>query len=215
MQPIGGLFSMPVRLMPAAWEAQFEVQIVELGDTTTPADTSRKRSGRGLTGSGTGLAYADAIVPAVAEGLERYCTCVFSNDQFVVATARQLGDEALDLDTIPRCSDAELGDPKCPLIAPDKDAPMRWVRGISIPDGRLTYIPAVMVYLNAGVAHPGERIALPITTGCAAYTSYEGALLRGICEVLERDANGRDLSHRGMVDPSTGTTAKSTSVPSS
>ncbi len=34
----------------------------------------------------------------------------------------------------------------------------------------------------------GERFWLPISTGCAAHTSYEKALVNAICEVIERDA---------------------------
>jgi ribosomal protein S12 methylthiotransferase accessory factor len=45
-----------------------------------------------------------------------------------------------------------------------------------------------MVYLYAGFTSPGERIALPITTGCAAHITLERALVSAILEVIERDA---------------------------
>jgi len=45
-----------------------------------------------------------------------------------------------------------------------------------------------MVYLYAGMEGPGERFWFPISTGCAAHTSLESALLAGILEVIERDA---------------------------
>jgi ribosomal protein S12 methylthiotransferase accessory factor len=45
-----------------------------------------------------------------------------------------------------------------------------------------------MVYLFAGFAIREERVCLPITTGCAAHTSYGDAVLSGILEVVERDA---------------------------
>jgi ribosomal protein S12 methylthiotransferase accessory factor len=62
------------------------------------------------------------------------------------------------------------------------------VRGISLLDNRLVYLPAIMVYLYTGIATPAERICIPISTGCAAHTSLERALLSAICEVVERDA---------------------------
>jgi ribosomal protein S12 methylthiotransferase accessory factor len=113
---------------------------------------------------------------------------VFSEEQCIRASARELGRGALDLDRIPRCSERELSHPRCPLAAPDTRAPIRWVRGLSLADGRPVHLPAVMVFLSAGAALPGERICLPITTGCAAHTSYERALVSGLLEVIERDA---------------------------
>jgi len=125
---------------------------------------------------------------ALAEALERYSACVLRPGQLTLASAEQLGDQALDLDTIPRCSDTELADPSCPLTAPSKKAVIRWVRALSLLDGRVVFVPAVMVYLSAGFHSPDERIAMPISTGCAAHVSYESALLGAIFEVVERDA---------------------------
>jgi ribosomal protein S12 methylthiotransferase accessory factor len=99
-----------------------------------------------------------------------------------------LGAEALDLETLPQCSEQEMAHPNCLLRPIDKRAPLRWVRGFSLQDGRLVWIPAVMVYLHIPYLSPGERIWLPISTGCAAHTTVEQALIGAICEVLERDA---------------------------
>jgi ribosomal protein S12 methylthiotransferase accessory factor len=55
-------------------------------------------------------------------------------------------------------------------------------------DGRLVWMPALMVYMHIHYRSIGERIWLPISTGSAAHVSYERALLSAICEVIERDA---------------------------
>jgi len=193
LQPQGGLFSSVARVRAQSAEPRLTTRIARLGDLSqvgVPVKT--KADGRQavarLAGAGTGLEDGDGLRPALAEGLERYSTAVFRKDQFLWATAEELGAEALDLDTIPRCSRSELSHPLCPLVAPDKRAPIRWVRGVSLLDGRLVYVPAVMVYLYVGVASPAERIWLTITTGCAAHVSYERALANAILEVVERDA---------------------------
>lgn len=141
-----------------------------------------------VLGAGAGLDQDEALCPALAEALERYSTCIFRQEQFIRATANELGGEALDLDTVPCCSPTELAHPKCPLVRPDKTKPIRWVRGISLFDGRICYIPAIMAYSHAGIATPAERFWLPTSTGCAAHVSYERALLSGLYEVVERDA---------------------------
>lgn len=141
-----------------------------------------------LSGAGTGLDNEQALVPALGEGVERYCASVHTEQQCILSTAADLGQQALDLDTIPRCSSAELSHPKCHLVAPDKNAPIRWVRGISLLDGRYVYLPFVMVYLYPTSLAPAEKFYYPISTGCASHLSIERALLNAILEVVERDA---------------------------
>jgi ribosomal protein S12 methylthiotransferase accessory factor len=55
-------------------------------------------------------------------------------------------------------------------------------------DGKIMYIPAVMVYAGTSYANTEEQFWFPISTGCAAHVSYLRAVLAGIYEVIERDA---------------------------
>jgi len=139
------------------------------------------------TGAGTDIDGERALFLAVAEGVERYAACTYRADQFVWASGAELGTSALDLDFIPKCSQRELSSQFCPLSLPTKSEPIRWVKGVALFDGRLTYLPAVMVYLHIRPETPAERIWLPISTGCAAHESYENALVHAILEVVERD----------------------------
>jgi ribosomal protein S12 methylthiotransferase accessory factor len=141
-----------------------------------------------FVGTGFGFDRAGAALRSRAEALERYCSYVYQKEQLLIASADELGDEAIDLDTLPRCSPTEISDPRCPLVNPDKRARIRWVRGLCLKTGRVVYIPAVLVYLYTGFLSREERICIQITTGCAAHTSFERALIAGILEVIERDA---------------------------
>ena len=193
VQPLGGLISGHIQLLNAPGEPRFPTTIARLGDVSqvlpglakTPAPGMAKTN---LDGAGGGLEPEEGVVRATAEALERYSCCVYDDRQFLWATANELGAEALDLNTVARCSSAELQNPRCPLQAPDKSAPIRWVRGMSLLDGRLVWIPAVMVFLHMPLLSPAERFWLPISTGCAAHISMERALIGAICEVIERDA---------------------------
>jgi ribosomal protein S12 methylthiotransferase accessory factor len=192
LQPDGGLFGALLKVRADCSEPRLDTRIARLGDVGQAwAHVWRGADGRpraDMNGSASGIDDDDCQRRALAEGLERYCASVFGGEQFVRASAKELGREALDLDAIPRCSENELRHPRCPLVAPDKDAPIRWVRGLSLRDGRDVFVPAVMVYLYAGFSDRSERICLPITTGCAAHVSYERALVPAILEVIERDA---------------------------
>lgn len=193
LQPIGGLFSNAAHYRAQSDEPRLITTVVSAGDVGQVWKHIPKKSGPRklhghIEGSGVGLSEDDSLRVAIAEALERYCTAVYSDEQLIFASAQELAAEALDLDTIPCCSEAELSNPRCPLAAPSKQETIRWVRGISLVDGRIVYLPAVMVYIYAGFHSNGERIWLPITTGCAAHWSFESALVRAILEVIERDA---------------------------
>lgn len=191
VQPIGGLMSQVVRLNPHPGDPVFPIYSSTLGQINYAlgAYSKMQDNGSGLVGGAGGdVDPALARIKAIAEGVERYSSCVFDERQFIWATAAELGNEALDLDTVPRCSEAELAHPRCLLRAPDKNAPIRWMRGVSLSDGRAIWVPAIMVYLKMATLSAGERFVLPISTGCATHVTLEKALLGGLCEVIERDS---------------------------
>lgn len=174
-------------------EPNFPIYSSSLGDVNQVLNLSShwlkgKLSVGALNGAGGDVDPDLSRIKAIAEGLERYSSCVYDNRQFVWATAEELGDEALDIDTLPRCSATELAHPRCHVLEPDKSAPLRWVRGISLIDSRPIWIPAILVYLQLSPLSAGERITMPISTGCAAHLTLEQALVSGLCEVIERDA---------------------------
>jgi ribosomal protein S12 methylthiotransferase accessory factor len=186
-QSLGGLVDNVVISGSRGDEPRISIQSAHVGNPgqlTRHIDDVRKTT---ATGTGSGLNTEDCVLPCLAEVLERYCTRTVRTGQFILATANELGSEALDLDTIPRCSETELAHPKCQLNHPDKSARIRWVRGLSLFDGRPVYLPVVMVYLT-DVCGPEEQFWFQISTGCAAHTSFEDALLSAILEVIERDS---------------------------
>lgn len=189
--PVGGLNFKSNWVLPYGDEPRFITKTVML---RTPS-MRRKASAAGqelpsirLSASGTDLDEDGAETAAFGEAVERFCSGSHQAELFITATANELGDSALDLDAIPRCSKNELAHPACPLILPRKDQPIRWVRALSLMDGRVVFVPAVMSFLYLRFAHPAEHIWLPISTGCAAHISLEKAILSGILEVVERDA---------------------------
>jgi len=193
LQPYGGLFAGNHRHDLYKDEPSIITRCVRLGDMSQIVeqpfnDAEGISLVKSLTTCGTGLTYQEALVPAIGEGIERYSVSMFNKEQFIHATAKELGSQAIDLEAIPRCSEGELAHPRCPLVAPDREAPRRWVKGISLMNGNTICIPAIMVYLYFRPTSQAERIWAQITTGCAAHTSYEQALVNAILEVIERDA---------------------------
>jgi ribosomal protein S12 methylthiotransferase accessory factor len=74
-----------------------------------------------------------------------------------------------------------------------------WVQGQSLVTGEPTWLPAVFVFQPYS-PRPGEPLWAPtISTGLACHCRWEDAVLRGLLEVLERDAIA--LAWLGQVPP--------------
>lgn len=170
----------------------FEMAVAMLGNLTMTFPHVSTEYGNDTRLEALGGAGADsdptiAWVRALAEAVERYAACTHTADDFVITTGRELAGDALDLDVVPRCSAREYADPRCPLEPASKDVPIRWALGYSLRDRAERYVPATMshMYLRR---RRGERFWLQITTGVAAHTDLETAVVSAICEVIERDA---------------------------
>jgi ribosomal protein S12 methylthiotransferase accessory factor len=115
-------------------------------------------------GGGSDVDPDVAWIRAVVETAERYASMVYAEGDFVVATAKELGPDALDLLDIPRCSREEQMDPKCPVVPPRDDVPIRWLRGYSLVHQRERLVPAVMTHLHvAAICENIERDAIALT----------------------------------------------------
>ncbi len=193
VQPLCGLINRVDALTPYPGEPDFPIRVGSLGDIAQALPLVRSTTfGRSLAGDLDGAGGStdpeESRIKAIAESLERYSCCVYDERQFIWATGAELGEEAMDLDSIPVCSPAELSHPRSPVVRPSKDAPLRWVRAISLLDQRPVWVPAIMTYLHLPIVSLGERFWMPISTGCAAHVTMEDALVSAICEVIERDA---------------------------
>jgi ribosomal protein S12 methylthiotransferase accessory factor len=193
VSPLGGVVARTRLLGTLRGDPSYAVAAAELGDlAATWPEHRRRHDGEttrgGTDGAGSGLEEGLATRIAVAEALERYSASTYRDEQFVWASARELGDDALDLASLPRCSTTELADEGCPVCPADPRAPIRWVRGLRLSDLRPTLIPAILCYLHVNPRSVGERFTLPISTGHAAHSDPVAAIVSGLCEVIERDA---------------------------
>lgn len=124
---------------------------------------------------------------ALFESLERYASSVFMKDELTTASQNELGGAAMDLATVPRCSEAEYADPRCPLRPADPGKPIRWVPAVALGTGRECYVPLVMSHLYLR-PNKHECFWNQISTGVAAHTDLQAAIVSAILEVVERDA---------------------------
>ncbi|MFD8810000.1 YcaO-like family protein [Streptomyces sp. NPDC059627] len=139
-------------------------------------------SGRSLTGPDT------AELIAVAEAAERYAGADFPGCEERWATVRELDGPVLDMTALPRCSEREYASGNCPVVPFLAEDPVRWQRGLDMVTGETVWVPSVMARHGVRRLAPAERFWNRISTGYAVHSDPAEALLRGLCEVCERDS---------------------------
>ncbi|MGN6872370.1 MAG: YcaO-like family protein [Solirubrobacteraceae bacterium] len=137
---------------------------------------------------GIGIAEDDVTAGLIScvEALERYAACVWADHEFVVNAPQLMREPHVKIGTWPRCAVEEYNELGCPVIPPDGEKPIRWVRGVDMQTGDSVWVPAGMVFLTL---EEDRQPFLTCTSGCAAHPTTAGAIRRGLCEVIERDAS--------------------------
>lgn len=151
----------------------------------------------GDDGSAAGSAVDDdraALTAALAEATERYLWFE-SGDHFVDERELRYEDmlrigQAVDPRRYASFSDEQRV--QFPQLAL-RDVPYIWTQAKNLIDDSSVYVPAQISTGVPRIAHRRHRgiepmILYPITNGLATWTSREGARLRGLLEVIERDA---------------------------
>ncbi|MCX6726979.1 MAG: YcaO-like family protein [Candidatus Shapirobacteria bacterium] len=138
-------------------------------------------------GSGTALTPKVALMKAMGESIERYCLCLYGEKKFTNASYKAVKHEAIDIFKLRNFSAEQLKRKEFKNYRYDEQSKMNWVEGFSLRDGKNILIPAQLVYVPYKF---GNEVCIrdPITTGAAASTSLGGAVYRGMCEIIERDA---------------------------
>ncbi|RII22270.1 YcaO-like family protein [Streptomyces sp. YIM 130001] len=139
-------------------------------------------------GAGTGLTSERARLISVAEGLERYSTCAWDEEEMVFAAERDLTEDHVSPSRWPRCSPAEMAHDDCGMSEYDPAVPIRWVRAWSLTRRLPVLVPAISVYLHMPYRSTSEEFTRGISTGAAVHSDVRTAVLGGLQEVVERDA---------------------------
>jgi ribosomal protein S12 methylthiotransferase accessory factor len=140
---------------------------------------------------GAGLTREQARRAGIGEAVERYCASVCFPDELTLGSYRELSR-----------SGRALGPADLPLFHPDQPGPVRyprftgelpiaWTTARSATAGDPVRVPACLTFSPFYPFHRdrGEQTIGPsITTGLASALDHRDAVVRGACEVIERDA---------------------------
>lgn len=133
--------------------------------------------------------WEDAALGALGECIERYC-CAVQPDDLIVATARELGDAAIDMHDFQLFSQVQYDHPDFPFAVQTPDLPITWVETKTLHDGTPRFVPACLVYIpyNPKLPNDTDMLGLSVSSGQACHSTHDRAVLSGLYEVIERDA---------------------------
>lgn len=131
-----------------------------------------KRSNKTVTGSGFSINEKNSRMSSMGEAVERYCASIKLEGESGLHEFSDL--EKIEIKDITRASYLNDYNPK-----------REWVKVKELSSEKEILLPSEMVYLSQPNYEPIRDI---ISTGLATYTTTQGAIERGLCECIERDA---------------------------
>jgi ribosomal protein S12 methylthiotransferase accessory factor len=130
-----------------------------------------------------------AEAAAIGEALERYSGSYVPEERLVVASAEELGPDAVDPERFALFSAVQHAAPAFPFRPFRRDTVVSWVDGFGVPGGEHAYLPGQLVYMPWRRRAPDEaRIGHATSSGLACGATLEEAVLNGLLELVERDA---------------------------
>lgn len=141
-----------------------------------------------LFASGTANSIDLARIKAIAEAFERYTAGRYKYD--VLASTEELTEEWLSTEIVKPLTDDQYQQQKH-LEKFDLSKRIQWIRGLKC-DGTTILVPVDLVFYPLNEAILGRKnIVESDSSGMAAHTNYEEAVMRGLLELIERDATMR------------------------
>jgi ribosomal protein S12 methylthiotransferase accessory factor len=147
-------------------------------------------AGADYRAGGSGTSRAAATAAALGEVAERYSASYPRDAGARLATAAQLGARAVAPGRFTLFSAGQYAEPGFPFRPFTGSTPVLWVEGFAVPNGEPVLLPLQLVRLVwGGLAALGEEpIAYATSNGAACACTVDEAVLRGLLEVVERDA---------------------------
>ncbi len=141
-------------------------------------------------GSGAGLTFDNAYNAALGEAIERYGLSVYETSDNIMATYNELlkMKESIIHPSIfqPHNINDNLD---LPFAEFHDDLTLNWYKLRNLTKQREDFIPACVINIPYKPNLPNEKIiSFAVSTGAACSTSLKDAIVKGVFELIERDA---------------------------
>lgn len=145
-----------------------------------------------LNGSAAGLQKKSAYWAAIGEACERYASCIVDPANFYIGSYLDLSFSGLNPikpDRWALFDEQQYG--AIPYQKFTQDTQIAWTDAENLTRREDCLVPACLSYLSHPeifTAHDAQIIGNAVSTGTACSYSRADAMVRGICEIIERDA---------------------------
>jgi len=130
-----------------------------------------------------------AVLKAVGESVERYCSALYDERELLFASYDELPAPAVQPERFALFSERQYATAGFRYTPLTRATRVRWVRGHSLVDDRPVWVPAAYVYVPYRLDPAGEPAVRDlISTGLAAGPTLASAAYRASVEAVERDA---------------------------
>jgi ribosomal protein S12 methylthiotransferase accessory factor len=138
---------------------------------------------------GCGFCWEQAVMSALGEGVERYCSTFYDKKGLILGSYNELlnkGSKAIRPGDFSLFHTEQYNDKQFPFIPFTDDTKVYWEQVTDMFTHEKVYCPATFVYMPFSIDN--VNISEQISTGFAAHTDFYRAFLNGLYEVIERDA---------------------------
>lgn len=130
----------------------------------------------------------EALLKCLGEALERHCLRNYDKSNLVTSTYLSLSSKAIDPKVFINFSNAQREKRGFEMFNFNDSTMFSWIKGFDLINERTVFIPAQLVYLSYKLNEGEKWIYLPISIGAAGGSSVIATIVRGIYEIIERDA---------------------------
>jgi ribosomal protein S12 methylthiotransferase accessory factor len=135
---------------------------------------------------GSSSSFEDGLAKAIFEGLERYSAAFVDYTKLI--RSKPVDERFLAGERLPLFADFQYAAPNWPFRRLGADSDIFWLKGLSLYEQQVRYVPASQVYIPYQPTCPEECLGPSTSTGMAAGWTRDDAVLNGLMEVIERDA---------------------------
>jgi ribosomal protein S12 methylthiotransferase accessory factor len=189
-QMLAALHGPRTGIVPQLQQATLEdgdARLVHVAARTACVRTGEKYELSWSAGGG-GTSLDAAVQAALGEALERFAASELDPSRIERITAAELRAAGWPLEATAAFSEAQYQLPGFPFLPAGQ---VEWLRGIRaqwLGDGRPAWAPAAAVLLVSVPDSNEPPLGPGLSTGLACGSTIREAIVRGICEVVERDA---------------------------
>ena len=163
----------------------YDPKLVSFGiwPSNTLAFGAEKYEGRS---SGCNFDLQKSFMGTLGETVERYCPVFYNKENMILSSYKNLKVHAIPPSEYALFHEKQYAQENYPLHRFDENIELHWDKCMDITNGKETWVPGACIYLPWSCEK--QWINVSTSTGLAAHTNWDKALLVALHEVIERDS---------------------------